>query len=236
MQSDRSGRYTGSARTRARAQRSSLARERERRRQRRQRRNMLMVCGLCIALIGIIGLYYLTDFLDWAKVRNYPLEYADIIDEYSAEYQLDPALVCAVIYAESGFRSDAVSVDGARGVMQIMPETGEWIASKLGEDDFTVERLFEPELNIRYGCWFLNYLFYRFSGDSQKALAAYNAGQGNVDSWLARPECSSDGVTLEYIPVRETRNYVKKVKAAHDVYLELYYSERMADDAAQAAA
>ncbi len=195
---------------------------------------MLLVCALCIALIGIIGLYYLTDFLDWAKVRNYPLEYAELIDAYAEQYQLDPALVCAVIYAESSFREGAVSVDGARGLMQIMPDTGEWIASKLGEADYSAERLFEPELNIRYGCWFLNYLFNRFAGDSQKALAAYNAGQGNVDSWLKRPECSSDGVTLEHIPVRETRNYVKKVKAAHDVYLELYYAERMQTQTARA--
>lgn len=211
-----------------RARETSLARERELRRWRRQRRNMLMVCALCAALIGIIGLYYLTDFLDWAKVRNYPLEYREVVDAYADEYQLDPALVCAVIYAESGFRPDAVSVDGARGMMQIMPETGEWIASKLGEDDFDVERLFEPELNVRYGCWFLNYLFNRFSGDARKALAAYNAGQGNVDSWLEQPEYSPDGETLEYIPVRETRNYVKKVQAAHDVYLELYYQDEMA--------
>lgn len=199
-----------------------------RRARRQSRRRMAAVCALCAALILIIGAYYLTDFLDWARVRNYPLEYRDAIDRYADEYQLDPALVCAVAYAESGFRAEAVSVDGARGVMQIMPETGEWIASKLDMDDYSAERLFEPEVNIRFGCWMLSYLFSRFDGDSQKALAAYNAGQGNVDSWLKRPDCSSDGVTLSYIPFRETRNYVKKVKAAHDIYLELYYSDRMA--------
>lgn len=189
---------------------------------------MLAVCALCLVLIGIIGAYYFTDFLDWARVINYPMKYEDEIDRYAGEYQLDPALVCAVIYAESGFDPDAVSVDGARGVMQIMPETGEWIASKLKLDDYDADRLFEPDLNIRFGCWMLNYLFKRFDGDSQKALAAYNAGQGTVDGWMKRPDCSSDGITLSYIPYRETRNYVKKVKAAHDIYLEMYYADRMA--------
>ena len=172
------------ARRQVRAQNITLVEEREARRVRRSRRNMLIVCALCIALIGLIAAYYLTDYLDWARINNYPMKYEDVIDKYAAEYQLDPALVCAVIYTESKFDKDAVSVDGARGLMQIMPETN----------------------------------------DSRKALAAYNAGQGNVDKWLTQPEYSSDGIKLDHIPFKETRNYVKKVKAAHDIYLELYYS------------
>lgn len=217
------------ARSGKRAQDMTLVQEREVRRARRSKRNMLIVCALCITLIGLIAAYYLTDYLDWARINNYPMKYEDVIDKYSAEYQLDPALVCAVIYTESKFDPDAVSVDGARGLMQVMPETGEWIAAKLGmRATYDVDKLFEPDTNVRFGCWLLNYLYSRFDGDSRKALAAYNAGQGNVDKWLTQPECSSDGVTLDHIPFRETRNYVKKVKAAHDIYLERYYS----DDAA----
>jgi soluble lytic murein transglycosylase len=195
---------------------------------RRSRRISIAVCALCLLLIGVIGAYYLTDYLDWAKINNYPLKYEDLIDRYSQEYQLDPALVCAVIYAESGFDPKAVSVDGARGVMQIMPDTGDWIAGKLDMDDYDVDMLFEPEVNIRFGCWMLNYLYGRFSGDAKKTLAAYNAGQGNVDKWMKDPGCSKDGLTLDYIPFKETRNYVKKVMAAHDIYLERYYSSRAA--------
>ena len=195
---------------------------------RRSRRISIAVCALCLMLIGIIGAYYLTDYLDWAKINNYPLKYEDLIDRYSQEYQLDPGLVCAVIYAESGFDPKAVSVDGARGVMQIMPDTGDWIAGKLDMDDYDADMLFEPEVNIRFGCWMLNYLYGRFSGDAKKALAAYNAGQGNVDKWMKDPSCSKDGLTLDHIPFRETRNYVKKVMAAHDIYMERYYSSRAA--------
>lgn len=213
------------ARRQVRAQNMTLVEEREARRVRRSRRNMLIVCALCIALIGLIAAYYLTDYLDWARINNYPMKYEDVIDKYAAEYQLDPALVCAVIYTESKFDKDAVSVDGARGLMQIMPETGEWIAAKVGmRGTYDVDQLFDPDTNVRFGCWLLNYLYTRFDNDSRKALAAYNAGQGNVDKWLTQPEYSSDGIKLDHIPFKETRNYVKKVKATHDIYLELYYS------------
>lgn len=225
---DENPRPDAAARDKPAAASGALYEERNQRREKRKRRNMLIICALCVALLTIIFLYYTTDFLEWAKIRNYPMKYKETIDAMSDEYMLDPALVCAVIYTESGFDSGAVSVDGARGLMQIMPDTGAWIASKLGDVTYGADRLFEPELNIRYGCWFLNYLFTRFAGDGHKALAAYNAGQGSVDKWLKRPECSSDGVTLMHIPSRETRHYVKKVRAAHDIYLEIYYADETA--------
>lgn len=199
------------------------------RKKRASRRNMLIICVMCIVLLGLIGMYYLTDYLDFTRINNYPMAYEDVIDKYADEYRLDSALVCAVVYTESKFDANAVSQAGACGLMQVMPETGEWIAGKLGiRDTYTSDMLFDPDTNIRFGCWYLNFLFTRYQGDTRKALAAYNAGQGNVDKWLTQPECSSDGVNLDHIPFRETRNYVKKVKAAHDIYIDLYYSDKAA--------
>lgn len=218
-----------SIRRSSRADNMSLTQEYQMRKKCTSRRNMLIICAMCIVLLGLIGTYYLTDYLDFAHVNNYPMAYEDVIDKYADEYQLDSALVCAVVYTESKFDANAVSQDGACGLMQVMPETGEWIAGKLGiSDTYTSDMLFDPDTNVRFGCWYLNFLFTRYQGDTRKTLAAYNAGQGNVDKWLTQPECSSDGVSLDHIPFRETRNYVKKVKAAHDIYIDLYYSDKAA--------
>ena len=132
--------------------------------------------------------------------------------------------MAAVIYCESSFQPEAVSSAGARGLMQIMPETGAWIAKKLGESDYTDERLFEPVLSIRYGCWYLNYLDGRYDGDLTKATAAYHAGGSRVDEWLANKQYSQDGVTLAYIPYDSTRAYVANVKSAYEHYKEKFQS------------
>jgi soluble lytic murein transglycosylase len=154
-----------------------------------------------------------------------PLAYQDEIKKYAAAYDLDPARVAAVIYCESSFQPEAVSSAGARGLMQIMPETGGWIAEKLKDTSYyTDEKLFEPELNIRYGCWYLNYLDGRYDGDLTKATAAYHAGGTRVDEWLADKEYSTDGVTLATIPYDSTRAYVANVKTAYEHYKEIFRS------------
>ena len=201
-----------------------LERESAQRKRRTGRLRALALCALCVILISVLALDMFTDLLSWSHSVNYPLKYDDIIIARSREYSLDPALVCAVVYSESSFQPKAVSPVGARGLMQIMPETGEWIAQKLRIPDYNADMLFEPDLNINFGCWMLRYLFDRFDGDDKKALAAYNAGAARVDEWLKRADCSPDGVTLEYIPGKETRNYVKKVRAMHDIFIDLYAS------------
>ena len=138
----------------------------------------------------------------------------------AAEYGLDPYLVAAVIYVESGWQTEAESPKGALGLMQLMPATAEWIAGRLGEE-YDPAAICEPEVNIRYGCWYLRFLFDRFPVTAT-ALAAYNAGHNRVAAWLSSEEYSPDGSVLTSIPYPETEQYVGKVQRAYEKYKELY--------------
>ena len=130
-------------------------------------------------------------------------------------------MVYAVIHTESSFKEDAVSRVGAKGLMQIIDETNEWIALLKGED-VMAERIFEPEVNIDRGTWLLAYLYREF-GAWEEALAAYNAGIGRVRGWLEDTNISADGVTLDRIPFDETSAYVTRVLKAAEKYRELYF-------------
>ena len=152
--------------------------------------------------------------------QRFPLEYEDLILYYSAMRDLDPFLVMGVIRAESSFRSQAVSPAGASGLMQIMPNTGAWLAERMGIS-FTEEDLFSPAYNIRMGTYYLRLLLNMFEVQST-ALAAYNAGMGNVGSWLEDARYSTDGRTLHTIPYTETREYVERVARFTEIYRELY--------------
>jgi len=163
-------------------------------------------------------------FADDAARVIYPLKYRDLIRKYSERYNLDPYLVLAVIKAESGFRHTAVSRKNARGLMQITEGTGKWSAEKIGLKDFTADMLFDPEININIGCWYLSRLYGEF-GDTDLALAAYNAGSGNVSKWLNDRELSSTGRTLDRIPFKETEKYLKKVRNSYLIYKKLYENE-----------
>lgn len=160
-----------------------------------------------------------------AERAQHPLEYADLIVPYAMTQGLDPALVSAIILCESSYDPQAESRLGARGLMQLMEDTAEWVAHKLDEDDasYSFDKLYEPETNIRFGTWYLGYLSRRFDGDAAKIVAAYHAGQGNVDSWLSNPQYSSDGVTLDVIPTQDTATYVSRVLRARDVYRKYYF-------------
>jgi len=157
----------------------------------------------------------------WMLLNAYPLEYEDLVREYAAEYDLDPALVAGVICTESHFKADAESHKGATGLMQLMPDTAEWVASKLKEE-YDPAALTDPKTNIRYGCWYLDYLSGKFDGDQTLICAAYNAGPGTVDRWLKDPQVSPEGEPLAHIPYPETASYVKKVDRAHDIYKIFY--------------
>lgn len=198
-----------------------------RRKPRRRRRAPIARVGLPLVFLLLIvaAVYYIFFYPRQIEQTVYPLAYRQEIDQYSKQYGLDPARVAAVIYCESSFRPEAVSSAGARGLMQIMPDTGEWIAGKLGEGDYTHEGLFEPERNIRYGCWYLNYLENRFDADIVKVTAAYHAGGGRVDEWLGNEAYSKDGETLSSIPSDATSTYVKRVQAAYAKYKEIYADE-----------
>jgi soluble lytic murein transglycosylase len=160
-----------------------------------------------------------------AERAQHPLMFADHISHYSGVYELDPALVSAIILSESSFDPIAESRLGARGLMQLMPDTAEWVAHKLDEDDetYTFDKLYDPEVAIRYGCWYLGYLSRRFSGDATKIICAYHAGQGNVNAWLKNPKYSKDGVTLDTIPYENTATYCSRVLRSRDVYRKYYF-------------
>ena len=160
-----------------------------------------------------------------AERAQHPLYYGDLVLSYSASQGLDPALVAAVILSESSFDPMAESRVGARGLMQLMEDTAAWIAHKLKEDgpSYTFDLLYDPEVNIRYGTWYLGYLSRRYDGDATKVICAYHAGQGNVDAWLRNPDYSRDGVTLDTIPTSDTAKYCSRVLRARDVYVKYYF-------------
>jgi soluble lytic murein transglycosylase len=160
-------------------------------------------------------------FDDAVQEITLPLKHEDIIRQQAAEKDLDPALIAAVIFAESHFR-DQTSSAGAKGLMQLTPETAHYIAQKSGGVAFETGDLSTPQVNISYGAFYLRYLFDKYDGDSTLALAAYNGGEGNVDKWR-----SARGGELRVgdIPFPETRQYVTKVQAAQRDYRASYASE-----------
>ena len=174
-----------------------------------------IIIWLVVAIVILVGGKYSI------KKYLYPYKYEEIVNKYSYEYNLDPLLVLAVIKTESNFNKDAESSKGAKGLMQIMDSTGEWIASKLEIDNFNTNMLYEPEINIEFGCWYLNNLLKEF-GDLSLALAAYNAGMGNVDRWIKEGIIKEDGSDIENIPYKETNNYVRKIVRDYKIYQELY--------------
>ena len=155
----------------------------------------------------------------------YPVKYENQIIKYSQKYNLEPCLVAAVIRTESNFNEKAVSHRDAKGLMQIMPDTALWIAENMQLSNFNMETLYDTEVNIAMGCWYLNNLNTEFNGDINLVLAAYNGGRGNVQKWLKDEEYSIDGKSLNLIPFEETDKYVKKVNTNYNIYLKLYGEE-----------
>ena len=143
---------------------------------------------LAVLAFGAFGVYVAKSEPDWFLRMRYPLEYRAIINAHSDNYGLEPALLAAVIYTESKFDPRAESAAGAIGLMQLLPDTAQGIADHTGGGNYTTADLYDPELNIRYGAWYLARLQKKYRDHPQSldlALAAYNAGQGNVDEWVA---------------------------------------------------
>ena len=165
--------------------------------------------------------------------QQYPLDYREEIQRVSREYNLSPALIASVIRNESSFRPMVESSVGARGLMQIMPETAEWIAHKLKVDNYSFDQLYTPETNIRFGCWYLNYLSTLFHGDPLCVVCAYHAGQGEISSWLSNPSISSDGLTMsvDRLPDGPTKTYAGRVTRDYGIYQAKYFSPVMPDPA-----
>jgi soluble lytic murein transglycosylase len=156
----------------------------------------------------------------WYDRLWYPLRYGEIVRAHARTYRLDPALLAAVIYQESKFRANARSDRGAIGLMQLLPATAEGIAERTGGTAFRVSDLYDPEINVRYGAWYLRHLLDRY-GSERVALAAYNAGQRNVDEWRAR------GVDVQF---PETKHFVERVEHLETTYRHAYSSLRLQAD------
>lgn len=152
----------------------------------------------------------------------YPLEYAANIKQAAAEYRLDPYLIAAVIYEESKYDPTVRSNAGAIGLMQIMPQTGAWIAERK-RAAFTINDLLKPHVNIDFGSWYLRFLTDKYKGNENLILAAYNGGLQNVDKW--RNENPTSPSITEKIPFKETREFVSRVKNSREKYRRLYGDE-----------
>ena len=156
--------------------------------------------------------------------KENPRTYSTYVEKAAKDYDLDPALIYAVIHTESGFDPKAESGVGAKGVMQMMPSSFEWLQEQRGcAGQYTEDDLFDPEICIDYGSYLLKY-FYDYYGTERSAIAAYNAGFV-VSDWLNDTNYSSDGKNLDSIPYPETENYVDKVESAKEMYIKLYYSQ-----------
>ena len=174
------------------------------------------VAGLAILGALVAGLLYVEETEpNWYTRIRYPLEYEHIVRGHAENYDLDAALLAAVIYRESKFDADARSSSGAIGLMQLLPDTALGIALNTEGHRFKVSDLYNPEINVRYGSFYLRRLLRKY-GDERLALAAYNAGQTNVDEWIAA------GGEIEFA---ETREYVEDVLRAREVYARAYAEE-----------
>lgn len=166
---------------------------------------------ICIALIICISFSVLR--------KLFPVPYQKVIDEYCKKYSVDKWFVTALIKAESNFNEDAVSHAGAKGIMQVTDETFSFCRENT---DIKTPDIFSPDANIHAGVWYLSYLIKKYDGNTQNALAAYNAGMGNVDKWLKDTRYSSDGKTLKEIPFSETVRYTEKINRYKIIYNILY--------------
>jgi soluble lytic murein transglycosylase len=176
---------------------------------------ILLPVVLLLGLAGAGFAYVAETTPDWYARLRYPLEYEHIVVGHASNYELDASLLAAVIYRESKFDADARSSAGAIGLMQLLPDTAQGIALHTGGSKFRVRDLYDPEINVRYGSFYLRRLLNKY-GDERLALAAYNAGQANVDEWIAQGK----GIAFE-----ETRGYVDSVLELRDVYAHAYADE-----------
>ena len=178
-------------------------------------RFLILAATLVLALA--VGAAWVVDSQpDWYLRTRYPLEYESIVTTHARNHDLDPALLAAVVYAESRFDPNAESAAGAVGLMQLLPETARGIALRTGGTRFVAADLRDPEINVRYGSWYIDHLRAHYDGDVRLALAAYHAGQGNVDRWR------QEGAGIAFT---ETRAYVQQVEEVRRVYADAYASE-----------
>jgi len=185
----------------------------------RRRRGMLALGGVALAVL--VGVLVAPLFQKAIRELSLPLQYQAVIRQEAAAKHLDPALIAAVIYAESKF-DPRTSRAGAEGLMQLLPQTAAYLAKRSGGTGFSPNDLATPEVNIAYGSYYLRYLIDHYGGQVMPALAAYNAGVTNVDRWLAESRPDAHAFEITDVPYPETRAYVERVLRAQSDYRRTY--------------
>lgn len=194
------------------------------------RRGVLAMMPLIV--LGLIagGLLIKWSFQE-IKEFWYSLPYEEYVTEYCEQYDVDPLFIYAMMKQESNFNPKAVSIDNARGLLQLTEETYDWVKGKLAAEGVvnlgsteSFEDMFEPQTNIRYAVWLTAYLMERFDGEEKTVVAAYHAGMNITDKWLDNPVYSDDGVKLKKIPYSDTQYHVRKVMGYYEEYIEMYRS------------
>lgn len=184
--------------------------------------NLRKKITLCIFLTIIILI-----IINFGNIKNYflrkiyKIDYKEYVEKYSEEYEVDKYLVYSIIKAESNFKEDSISNKGAKGLMQLMPSTAEEIAKKI-EIQVDENNILNPQININLGTKYISNLIIKYKNIGL-ALAAYNAGSGNVDNWVEKGILDSNGTNLEEIPFLETNNYVRKILRDYKIYKKIYY-------------
>lgn len=191
------------------------------------KKNMLRRVGktviLVLLLLALAATLLFTCFRERIDHWEYPMKYQEYVTYYADKYSIDPLMLYSFIRTESNFNPKAESNAGARGLMQITEVTFDWIKSKIAPtEDLTFDSLYDPETNIRFGCYFVSYCLLRYQDDLATAAAAYHSGWGTVDELLAQPEYSADGKTLDHYPYPQMRQYVKKITESYQRYQEIY--------------
>lgn len=168
------------------------------------------------AILAAAGIYVVVT--DAPTRLAYPLKHRAAIETAATDYHLPPSVVAAVVFEESRFDPKAESTSGAIGLMQLIPETADWVAQQSG---VSFETLKDPEDNVMLGTWYLDYLLRKY-GDIRLALAAYNWGETNVDGWIDRENPLTSAQVVSSIPIQETREYVQRVLKTRSTYIDLY--------------
>ncbi len=187
------------------------------------RRRLALGAGLALVIVAVLSLVRPADHA--VKEITLPLRHEDVIRQQAAAKKVDASLIAGVIYTESRFR-DQTSRAGAKGLMQLMPDTADYIARKSGGTKFERADLATPQINIAYGTWYLRYLLDKYKGNTILTLAAYNAGEGKVDEWRANAAAKGEKFKVaDHIPFKETRDYVHRVLSARSDYRKKYARE-----------
>ena len=181
----------------------------------------LMIIGIILLAI-IFVLVRIVKIQDKILMKIYPTYYQEYVEKYAKDNKLDKYMIYAIIKAESNFKPDVKSNSNAIGLMQILEKTAIDMSNTMDNKEITENMLYEPEINIKLGTFYYAYLLKQYKDNNILALTAYNAGMGNVDTWIKTGVIKSDGSDIENIPYKETNNYVRKILRNYQMYLKLY--------------